>query len=149
MRIGNLYVTWRTSRKALDLEVHVLNYLGNHPKAREVTARMARSEVKSYLAELAEEAEVPFGDVAQFIRRFHTHPEAPAYGLPDADQCPPSETAREHVEHEAAQPHTYVPPMPQPPADPDNADAWHLYRSVLRARDIDPVTVPGPEEVHD
>lgn len=38
------------------------------PEVSESVARMARSEVKNYLAELAEEAEIPFGGAAEFLR---------------------------------------------------------------------------------
>lgn len=37
------------------------------PAARLAVAKVARSEVKNYLAELAEEAEVPFGSPAAFL----------------------------------------------------------------------------------
>lgn len=43
------------------------------PAARQVLAKAARSEVKNYLAELAEQAEVPFGDPAGFLRGLHLH----------------------------------------------------------------------------
>lgn len=68
MKIGNLYITWRTSRKRLDDQAAVLSFLAHHPEARAITAKMARSEVKNYLADLAEQAEVPFGDPAGFLR---------------------------------------------------------------------------------
>lgn len=48
-------------------------FLATDRRAREVVARMARSEVKNYLAEVAEEAGVPFGSPAQFIRHTITH----------------------------------------------------------------------------
>jgi hypothetical protein len=38
------------------------------PSALAVVAKMARSEVKNYMAELAEDAGVPFGSPAVFLR---------------------------------------------------------------------------------
>jgi len=45
------------------------------PAARAVVAKAARSEVKNYMAEVAEQAGVPFGGPAEFVRRVHCqHP---------------------------------------------------------------------------
>jgi hypothetical protein len=98
MKIGNLHMTWLTSQAARNQEDVVIRFLRDHPAGHAVIARMARSEVKNYLAELAEAAEVPFGDPVQFIRG--CHPEAPVnVYLPDAAGCPSAETVREHEEH--------------------------------------------------
>ena len=68
MKLGPLHVTWQTSQKQRDGQAAVLSYLASHPEARAITAKMARSEVKNYLADLCEQAEIPFGDPAQFLR---------------------------------------------------------------------------------
>lgn len=41
------------------------------PAASAIVAKVARSEVKNYLAELAEQAEVPFTGPVEFIRGLH------------------------------------------------------------------------------
>lgn len=41
--------------------------LRTDPEARQIVARMARSEVKNYLAQLAEEAEIPFASPTKFL----------------------------------------------------------------------------------
>jgi hypothetical protein len=68
VKIGALHVTWLTSQKRRDGEAAVLTYLAHHPKARELTAKLARSEIKNYLAGLAEDAEVPFDDPVSCLR---------------------------------------------------------------------------------
>jgi type III secretion system FlhB-like substrate exporter len=68
MKIGALHITWRTSQKIRDDRLAVLTYLATTESARAIIAKMARAEVKNYLAELAEQAEVPFGDPAEFVR---------------------------------------------------------------------------------
>lgn len=50
------------------VEQAVKRHLATDPGVARAIARMARSEVKNYLAELAEDAEVPFGDPVSFIR---------------------------------------------------------------------------------
>lgn len=54
MKIGNIYVTREET-------------LLHHPAYREIINRMARSEVKNYLAELAEQAGLPFPGAAEFL----------------------------------------------------------------------------------
>jgi hypothetical protein len=60
VRIGNLYVGRDVDRAA---RAYLLS-----PPGRELVARMARSEVKSFLAEIAEEAGVPFTGPEEFLR---------------------------------------------------------------------------------
>lgn len=59
MRIGKLYIGRDVDRA---VRAYLLSLDG-----RELVARMARSEAKSYLAALAEEASLPFGTPAQFL----------------------------------------------------------------------------------
>ena len=54
--------------EALGLERVVLDHLRADPEVRAVVAKMARSEVKGYLADLAEQAEMPFVNAAGFLR---------------------------------------------------------------------------------
>ena len=53
---------------ATALRDKALEMLSTDPTIRQLIAKMARSEVKNYLAELAEEAELPFGNPASFLR---------------------------------------------------------------------------------
>jgi hypothetical protein len=53
-------------------EQHAANFLAT-PDVKGTVARMARSEVKNYLAELAEEAEIPFANPAGFLRAVQLH----------------------------------------------------------------------------
>lgn len=68
MRIGALHITWRTSQKSRDDRLAALTYLATTESARAIVAKMARSEVKNYMAELAEAAEVPFDDPVSCLR---------------------------------------------------------------------------------
>lgn len=56
MRVGPLHLTWRTQPQKQEL----IAYLRGDMDVRELVARLARSEVKNYLAEIAERDEVPF-----------------------------------------------------------------------------------------
>lgn len=56
MRIGPFQMT------------RIRRFVAVDPAIRQVIARMARSEVKNYLAQLAEEAEVPFDDPVSCLR---------------------------------------------------------------------------------
>ena len=71
MRIGNLHVNWMSSRKEILFEEQAREFLRSI-EGREIVAKMARSEVKNYLAELAEENELPFGDPAAFLAQVRT-----------------------------------------------------------------------------
>lgn len=79
MKIGPLEIAWRISEKRRDDEAAVLSYLATHPAPRGIVAKMARSEIKSYLAELAEQAEVPFSDPAAFVREL-ANPKGDGWG---------------------------------------------------------------------
>jgi hypothetical protein len=68
MRIGNLHLTWVTDKKLQAINEAIIGFLTDHPAAREAVARMARSEVKNYLAEVAEQAQVPFDDPVSCLR---------------------------------------------------------------------------------
>lgn len=65
MRIGSFEIK-RQRRVKKTVKELATEYLASQ-EAREIVARMARSEVKNYLAELAEGAEMPFGDGASFL----------------------------------------------------------------------------------
>lgn len=60
MKIWNLYVSWITPHQREMITTAVSNVLRKDPDARALVAKMARSEVKNYLAELAEQNEMPF-----------------------------------------------------------------------------------------
>lgn len=66
MRIGNLHITWLSSRQQQILQAEVRDEL-RLPEVKNSIARLARSEVKNYLAELAEKNEMPFGDAGSFL----------------------------------------------------------------------------------
>ena len=63
MKLGRVEVFF--NRKAT-VEAAARDYLRG-PEVSESVARMARSEVKNYLAELAEKAEMPFRGAAEFL----------------------------------------------------------------------------------
>jgi len=56
----------RSEETRANLNAHIRNPEPGY--GREVIAKMARSEVKNYLADLAEQAEVPFDDPVSFLR---------------------------------------------------------------------------------
>jgi hypothetical protein len=68
VRIGNLSAAWLPGRQVIGQACR--DFLGG-PSSHQAVARMARSEVKNYLAELAEEAEMPFDNPAGFLRAVH------------------------------------------------------------------------------
>lgn len=97
MKIGSLHITWLASQKQRDQQEAVIGFLRDHPAGREVVARMARSEVKNYLARLAEEAEVPFDDPVSCLRNvwnLYQYGKSPAAQARDkellfhGDDCP-------------------------------------------------------------
>lgn len=55
MKIGNVYVTRQET-------------LLHDPEYRKIIAKIARAEVKNYLAELAESAEMPFPSPEGYLR---------------------------------------------------------------------------------
>jgi hypothetical protein len=65
VKIGNVAITRQRKVKKT-----IAEQVGAHlvtQDVRDIIARMARSEVKNYMAELAEAAELPFGDAAVFL----------------------------------------------------------------------------------
>jgi hypothetical protein len=68
VKIGRLHVNWMSYEHQLLIEARVAHTIRTQPEPRNIIAKMARSEVKNYLAQLAEEAEMPFGDPAGFLR---------------------------------------------------------------------------------
>jgi len=62
MRIGPLHVTWMTSRLEQMIAATLTSIFG-----RQLVAKIARAEVKNYLAELAEQAERPFHNPSHFL----------------------------------------------------------------------------------
>jgi hypothetical protein len=67
MKIGALHITWSTSDRDRQVRRIARNYMVG-PDGREIVARMARSEVKNYLADLAELAELPFVSPQVFLK---------------------------------------------------------------------------------
>jgi len=70
MRIGAIEVHWLRRHPVSGLRELPWGALRQDlsPAARQAVARVARSEVKNYLAELAEDSEIPFGNPAGFLR---------------------------------------------------------------------------------
>jgi hypothetical protein len=66
MKIGALEVNWH--RGSSTLRETVLQHMKDDPEVRMIAAKMARSEVKNYLAALAEQAEYAFDSPAGFLR---------------------------------------------------------------------------------
>jgi hypothetical protein len=67
MKIGNLFITWKTPQQRVQVTSIARRWLEDRNEGRELVARLARSEVKNYLAEIAEEAEMPFVSGAGFL----------------------------------------------------------------------------------
>lgn len=65
MRIGSLHLTWLPGEKN-PIDAQVRTYFGSI-QGQQIMSRMARSEVKNYLAEICEQAEISFASPAQFI----------------------------------------------------------------------------------
>lgn len=66
MKIGALEIHWHPGTSTL--RTTVLQHLRDDPQVQIIAARMARAEVKNYLAELCEQAEVPFTGPVEFVR---------------------------------------------------------------------------------
>lgn len=71
MRLGNLHVTWLSARQTEILRLEVREYLRD-AEVKQSIARLARSEAKNYLAELAENAEMPFSSPEAFLSLVRT-----------------------------------------------------------------------------
>jgi len=63
VKIGNLHITRRVNST---VRAYLLS-----PPGRELVAKMARAEVKNYLAELAEQADMPFDNAEAFLRKMN------------------------------------------------------------------------------
>lgn len=68
MKIGNLHITWMSEKSERDVRQIARNFLVG-PDGREIVARMARSEMKNYLAECAERAHIPFISAESLLAR--------------------------------------------------------------------------------
>jgi hypothetical protein len=68
MRIGALHITILSPRRETVLRDEIRAHLTSVP-VQGAIARMARSEVKNYLAALAESADLPFNSPELFLSR--------------------------------------------------------------------------------
>jgi hypothetical protein len=93
VKIGNLHINWMSYDHQLIIERRVAQTITTQPEPRMIIARMARSEVKNYLAELAEEAEVPFGNPAGFLRGIRTYLDGISSTTPLTDPDEPYDAA--------------------------------------------------------
>jgi hypothetical protein len=66
MKIGAVEIHWHPGTSTL--RESVLEHMKADPEVRMLAAKMTRSEVKNYLAALAEQAEYPFDSPAGFLR---------------------------------------------------------------------------------
>lgn len=66
MKIGALEIYWHPGGSSIHKAI--TSMVKTYPPFHSLVAKMARSEVKNYIAELAEQAERPFNDPAQFLR---------------------------------------------------------------------------------
>jgi hypothetical protein len=66
MKIGPVEIHWHPGTSTL--RESVLEHMKTDPEVRMLAAKMTRSEVKNYLAALAEQAEYPFDSPAGFLR---------------------------------------------------------------------------------
>jgi hypothetical protein len=66
MKIGALEVYWHPGENSMHQVV--MATMKTHPAFRALVAKIARAEVKNYLAEIAEQAELPFCGPVEFIR---------------------------------------------------------------------------------
>lgn len=66
MKLGSITIS-KQKRTRRTISQQVSDHLAS-AEVRELLARMIRSEVKNHLAELAEEAEMPFPSAAGFLR---------------------------------------------------------------------------------
>lgn len=66
MKIGALEIYWHPGISTLGTAVR--DHMRDDPNIRQIAASMARSEVKNYLAQLAEDAELPFRSPVGFIQ---------------------------------------------------------------------------------
>jgi hypothetical protein len=65
MRFRSLEITYNSRKQA---EIAAINYVRTNPDIRVIIARMARSEVKNYLAAIAEDAGMAFGAPGRFLQ---------------------------------------------------------------------------------
>jgi len=89
MRLGNFYITRETTNWQDRVSEHALHWFLS-PRGQQVVARMARAEVKNYLAEIAEEAGMPFTGPEEFLRTayrvtgFNPHTDPPELWAPES-----------------------------------------------------------------
>jgi hypothetical protein len=67
MRIGALHITVMTEPHKAILRQEIRDYITSEPVWNAIS-RIARGEVKNYLAEIAEEAEIPYTSPIDFMR---------------------------------------------------------------------------------
>jgi hypothetical protein len=89
MRIGPLHVTWMTSKLEQMISATLTGLFG-----RGLIAKIARGEVKNYLAELAEQSERPFVNPSFFLAKVRT----------DLAQIDAANWVPEPLEHGVAEP---------------------------------------------
>jgi hypothetical protein len=66
MKIGALEIYWHPG--GFSVHATIAATMRTHPPFRALLAKIARAEVKNYMAELAEDAEMPFIGPAEFLR---------------------------------------------------------------------------------
>jgi hypothetical protein len=69
MKVGALEINWHPGTSTL--RSTVLQHMRDDPQVRIIAAQMARSEVKNYLAQIAEAAELPFRSSVEFIQEIN------------------------------------------------------------------------------
>lgn len=69
MKIGALEIHWHPGTSTLRDTTR--QHLRDDPAVRQIVASMARSEVKNYLAQIAEAAELPFRSSVEFIQHLN------------------------------------------------------------------------------
>lgn len=88
MKIGNLHIAWMSSRTEEMVGIELRKQLRSL-ETRESIARISRSEVKNYLAEVAERAEIPYIDAESLLARVEERArllEAEAKALDEASE---------------------------------------------------------------
>lgn len=69
MKIGALEIYWHPGASTIGATVR--EHMRDDPKISQIAASMARSEVKNYLAQIAEAAELPFRSSVEFIQEIN------------------------------------------------------------------------------
>lgn len=68
MKIGNMHVQWTRPKTRRQKVREIINDYVASREVREMTAKIARSEVKSYLQDLSEDAGRPYTGPVEFIQ---------------------------------------------------------------------------------